>query len=735
MKALTLSLALGLAIGGDAREVGAESLPVGDDVAAMEAAADGKQQLGENERKIDSTLRTPPGPSRAAPQGGPEQRVVPPLPWERGTRVRVIVTVASVTDEDLARLREAGLEIEIAHRDFRVVQGWIERAQLLVLAGLPVVERIEPALPPQTHSGAARTEGDALLRADLVRAARGYDGTGVVVGVISNGIDHLATAQASGDLGVVAAPNDPRCQAGSADEGVAMLEIVHDVAPGAVLLFSAGPTWPAMIDTIRCLAEGGARVIVDDLGFDEPFFEDGPVAQTVRAAVQAGVSYHTAAGNYGTDSLAQPFRSANGTAYHNFAPQGVDILNRVTVPAGGLLLCMLQWDEPVGGATSDYDVYAVDPGSNTVLAKGDNDQSVTRVASETVALQNPFPGGLIVGIGIKRFSGTDHFLRLICRNLKLQYATATSSIYGHQSVSEAVTVAAVDVRTPGLATVNDFSSRGPPTIVFPVPEVRYKPDVTSFDGVSVMNAGGFPGGCPVYCGTNPATCPGDCRFTGTSAAAPHSAAVAALMLSKNSSLSPADIQNVMRATAIDLSPAGFDWAAGAGRLDALAAVDAVSPGPRPCLADSQCNDGDLCTTDVCDGGRCVHGALVCDDGVGCTVDRCEPSQGTCSSLIPHGLPGLDCALQFALGNVFCRHDYVPSYVRTRFRKATTAALRALTTGRRGRQRAQLRAARTLLRQARRRVVRVVRVGDTTAECGATLTNSVDYALRGIAERL
>jgi hypothetical protein len=61
----------------------------------------------------------------------------------------------------------------------------------------------------------------------------------VVVGVISDGIDHMADAQLSGDLPNVTVPSGG-CRRGSGDEGTALLEIVHDVAPGAQLLF-AGP--------------------------------------------------------------------------------------------------------------------------------------------------------------------------------------------------------------------------------------------------------------------------------------------------------------------------------------------------------------------------------------------------------------------------------------------------------------------------------------------------------------
>src|SRR5262249_21113371 len=147
------------------------------------------------------------------------------------------------------------------------------------------------------RTGSITTQGDAASRADVLRT-RGVDGTGVVVGVISDGIDSLAEAQATGDLRDIVVPNDSRCQRGAGDEGTALLEIVHDAAPGGKLLFRGPSPSLDMVDAVQCLVGAGANVIVDDLGFfGEPYFEDGPVADAVSAAVTAGVSYHSSAGN------------------------------------------------------------------------------------------------------------------------------------------------------------------------------------------------------------------------------------------------------------------------------------------------------------------------------------------------------------------------------------------------------------------------------------------------------
>ena len=53
-----------------------------------------------------------------------------------------------------------------------------------------------------------------------------------------------------------------------------------------------------------------------------------------------------------------------------------------------------------------------------------------------------------------------------------------------------------------------------------------------------------------------------------------------------------------------------------------------SPG---CSVDSDCADGDLCTTDTCDAGTCRNTALGCDDGDACTTDFCDSATGTCGN--------------------------------------------------------------------------------------------------------
>src|SRR5262249_33684829 len=159
-----------------------------------------------------------------------------------------------------------------------------------------------------------------------------------------------------------------------------------------------------------------------------------------------------------------------------------------------------------------------------------------------------------------------------------------------------------------------YSSQGPARVAFPTPSERPKPDIAGFDGVTTA----VPGFAP---------------FFGTSAAAPHTAAVAALMLQRNPNLTPAAIQATLKETAVDIAPSGFDDVAGAGRLDALRALGGVGG------SDAACADTDPCTTDRCGGGHCTH--QPCDDGNPCNgVETCAPNGGGCvaGAPAPDGTP-------------------------------------------------------------------------------------------------
>jgi hypothetical protein len=440
-----------------------------------------------------------------------------------------------------------------------------------------------------TGVGSQSTEGDVTHRASAARGTFNVDGTGVKIGVLSDGVTNLAASQALGDLGpVTVLPG----QTGRGDEGTAMLEIIHDVAPGAQLFFATafnGIT--SFAQNIRDLRAAGCDIIVDDVFyFVETPFQDGQapsvlsntnggvVIQAVNDVTASGALYFSSAGNEGNlnDGTAGvwegnfvdggPAGSPVTTvgSLHNFGGQNFNVLTIPSFPIN------LYWSDPLGGSSNDYDLFLLDPAGTSVVSSSINIQNGTQDPYEQI---NSAGTGFRLVI-VKKTGAADRFLHLNTNRGALSIATAGQT-HGHSTAANAFGCAA----TPAGAAfpnpfgpsnvVETFSSDGPRRIFYqadgtPITPgdvsatggtLRQKPDITAADGVSVTGVGGFPS-----------------PFFGTSAAAPHAAAIAGLLKSANSSFTPAQIRAALTGSAIDIEGPGVDRDSGAGIIDAFAAL-------------------------------------------------------------------------------------------------------------------------------------------------------------------
>jgi Subtilase family len=149
----------------------------------------------------------------------------------------------------------------------------------------------------------------------------------------------------------------------------------------------------------------------------------------------------------------------------------------------------------------------------------------------------------------------------------------TPVTYGHSAAAGANSVAAYEAFKPNIP--EDFTSLGPVTIFFDdnynrlaTPEVRLKPDLAAADGV---NTSFFPLGVIPFMGVpivgdaqyDPDNFP---NFYGTSAASPHCAGLAAILLQAHGgtgSLTPAQVKAILQSTTFphDLDPYSVNGAA------------------------------------------------------------------------------------------------------------------------------------------------------------------------------
>ena len=166
--------------------------------------------------------------------------------------------------EDLARFDSdfftsiGGILVDRAW-GYGLLVAWIPAEQLPSFAARRDVRSVRHIDPPYTDIGSILTQGDGIHNADDARDTFGIDGTGQLIGVISDGASSHADAQATNDL-----PADPPATPsltipagciGSGDEGTGMLEIVADLAPGADLAFCTGfPGTTGMVNAISTVA-------------------------------------------------------------------------------------------------------------------------------------------------------------------------------------------------------------------------------------------------------------------------------------------------------------------------------------------------------------------------------------------------------------------------------------------------------------------------------------------------
>lgn len=463
------------------------------------------------------------------------------------------------------------------------------------------------------RTGSVVSEGDRAHAADTARSRFRVSGVGVKVCALSDGVDSLAASQASGDLpDVDVLPG----QAGAGDEGTAMLEIIHDLAPKAELGFATADISAASFaDNILALrTQAHCDIIVDDVVyFSESPFQDGPIAQAVESVTHDGALYFSSAGNEGnllsgsSGNYEADFRGSGqsiakfrGEA-HDFDPgAGTQVFDPLADMSAGVP-AILQWNDPLGRSGNDYDLYDLDSAGNVLAFSQDvqdgNDDPFEGFYTDAFASGQR--------LAVVKYSGATRYFQLTA--FRGQFwpsddglrAYATGGVTrGHSTVVDAFSVAAAPAADPlpfafypgdspnpsgpypGVFTKKQvpeiFTSDGPRRMFYK-PDgtpytpgnltatggvVRQKPDITAADGVMTSVDGYDP-------------------FFGTSAAAPHAAAIAALVLSGNPGAGESLVREAFDRTALDLAPKGVDDRTGHGVILATRVLANTGATPQP----------------------------------------------------------------------------------------------------------------------------------------------------------
>ncbi len=409
-----------------------------------------------------------------------------------------------------------------------------------------------------TNAGTLKTEGDLLVRSNGIREVFGVAGKGIRVGVIGNGVQSLRHSQEAGELGQVQVLAE-----GTGDEGTAMLEIIHDIAPDADLSFHAyGNSSDTFKVAVTELAKAGCDVICDDLYFfRQPFLQDGDVSAHIRQTIKEypHLIYVTVSGNFAPLHYqgiwkAGPTAGTNQT-YQDFS--GGDTAVNITLLPDEQMIATLQWDDPWGGSSTDYDLRLTDPVSGEIITLSNFTQDGSQEPFEHLVYKPEGNSPERVSLEIIRNGQTvtPNILELFIRGVDTRgvedtfMKDPTDSIFGHAAVEEVITVGSVEPAAP--FAISPDSSRGPVTIRYPTLTKRWKPDICAPTNVNVSGAGNFP-----------------TTFPGTSAAAPHVAGVVAQVRSAFPDVPREDLKQVIYDSADDLGPPGWDETYGYGLLNA-----------------------------------------------------------------------------------------------------------------------------------------------------------------------
>jgi hypothetical protein len=484
-----------------------------------------------------------------------------------------------------------------------------------------------------------------LVRAST--AVPGLTGAGIAVGVLSDSFactsavksyqDDIASGDLPADVQILSeynatlagVPSPGSSCDGATDEGRAMAQIVWDVAPGTRLKFYTAFNGEAdFANGILALAGAGAKVITDDVGYlDEPVFQDGILAQAVDQVTALGVAYFSSAGNSarqsyeadykdsgtvgasGADNAGEKlmaFTSTDGKTTQNWLP--------FSVPAGfsEQSVQILEWDQPYvtgapdsHGASSALDICVTDA-TGKVISGGCS--GANPVGGDPVSLTGLVTDGSTTAyglqVGVVGGSAVPHHIKIIFQDdgsgtqAAAAFATYSPTIQGHPGAAGAAAVGASYFRAnpvclPALYpayTLEDYSSAGGDPILFDLngtrlasPLTRQKPDFVAPDG---GNTTFFA----EQIGARDATVPqcrnaaGSWNFFGTSAAAPHAAGVAALLMQAMPAATPDRIRKVLGDTAIvgmalaDGSvPGVVNFGTGHGFIQADQALAAIVP--------------------------------------------------------------------------------------------------------------------------------------------------------------
>jgi len=530
-----------------------------------------------------------------------------------GDQLRVVIegVSANATDGIAEKIAELGGRVELIHGSD--IQAFLPLEALEALTDLEEVVFIRlPVQPRQTDTeranlgtaqGSIISEGVSVIGAPEWQEA-GLDGRGVKVGIIDVefGLYRQLLGQELPPSERVIARSfishgelyDPGFPEDAQVHGTGAAEIIHDIAPGATLYLAAFNTDVELHAAIDWVIQQKVDVISSSIGLDSGCFNgDGKFEPQIREARQSGITWMTAAGNEADIHWEGEFSDPDGDNLHNYTASDegntLDVILMEyeypdgTVVATSIIFGVYSWDAPCTGASDDYEVVVMKEQGGRLVPVAEYNGAVGQFSDwfwepgrpiKFFFASEDFPVSRVgeiekyhLAIRKKRSSAQPVRLDVMhygCPCSRIEYIEPRGSVgIEEPSISKnALAVGAIhhtpascpsDTCPDGLLIY--YSSQGP------TKDGRIKPDIAAPSHVSTTVYGRWTG-------EGERQNPG---FTGTSAATPHAAGAAALVVQALKQLhgrspTPDEVQAFLEERARDEGEPGKDNKYGAGVL-------------------------------------------------------------------------------------------------------------------------------------------------------------------------
>jgi hypothetical protein len=507
--------------------------------------------------------------------------------------IRIVLNTKDETEGLSNSIINAGGRIIRKRPGFMAVEVPTDKAEQLIMSNGSIGYA---RLPFKFYPAGKVTEGVNLTGANILHDAN-FKGAGVKVAVVDVGFKGLTAAISAGEL-----PADVITQNFSEQRelqteyvhGTACAEIVHDMAPEAELYLVKLGDEIGGYEVINYLIDNNIDIVSLSLGTfgSGPGNGTGYLDEAFDELRAAGILVVASAGNFGnttykidgdiltygthwegtfnntSNDRLHEFISGDPDSYYNII-EAYPTTNDDGDSETGEVSVVMRWNNAWPGSNIDYDMYLfeydydtdefVNPdqavASSTNYQEGKNtDEPLEWMSIDIPDNEDYLHYYALVVTRLNKLTskknleiylgGTSEFVPFNDRLYAI--STSSSSISEPADAESVMAAGAIDYTKWQTGPQEEYSSQGP-TNAWNGKSARIKPDIMGPDFVTTYTYG-------------------DMSFPGTSAAAPHVAGMAALILSTNLNMTPAEIQDTLEASSVDMGTSGKDNLYGYGRL-------------------------------------------------------------------------------------------------------------------------------------------------------------------------